>query len=371
MKFIPVNEPVLDGNEKKYLNECIDTGWISSEGKFVDRLESEFAAKVNRKYGIAVCNGSAALEAAIIAIEIKPGDEVILPAFTIISCASAIVRAGGIPVPIDCRLDDKNIDCTLIESYITPKTKAIIAVHIYGLPCDMDSIENIARKHNLKIIEDAAQMHGQTYKGKPCGSFGDVSCFSFYPNKLVTSGEGGIVLTDCEETAERLKSLRNLCFNTERRFKHYDLGWNFRMSNLQAAVGTAQLERLNEFVKIKRKNGNLYQDLLADCDKITLPMKANENAENIYWVFDIVLKDNAGMNAEKAMNLMKNHGIGSRPFFYPMHLQPVFINMGLFYNMNLPNSEYIAEYGFYLPSGLALKEEEIIYTVEKLKEILK
>jgi perosamine synthetase len=261
--MIPVNEPLLDGNEKKYLNECIDTGWISSEGPFVQKFEAGVAAAAGRRYGIAVCNGTVALEAAVAALELQPGDEVIMPAFTIISCAAAIVRRGCVPVLVDSDPLTWNMDVEKLKAKIeneieikkNKKLRAIMVVHIYGLPVDMDPVIEIAGNYGLKIIEDAAEMHGQTYMGKPCGSFGDISTFSFYPNKHITTGEGGMLLTDDERLAERCRSLRNLCFQPERRFVHEELGYNFRMTNLQAALGLAQLERLDEFVKRKRPMG--------------------------------------------------------------------------------------------------------------------
>src|SRR6185437_15595635 len=246
--FIPVNQPLLDGNEKKYLSECIDTGWISSEGPFIKRFEDEFAARVGRKFGIAVCNGSVALDAAMAALDLKPGDEVIMPAFTIISCASAITRCGAVPVLVDADPLTWNMDVAQIAPRINSKTRAIMVVHIYGLPVDMDPVMELAARHGLRVIEDAAESHGQVYNGRPCGSFGDMSTFSFYPNKHITTGEGGMIVTDDEALAARCRSLRNLCFRPGQRFVHDELGWNFRMTNLQAAVGVAQLERLDEFV---------------------------------------------------------------------------------------------------------------------------
>ena len=203
--MIPVNEPLLDGNEKKYLIDCIDTGWISSEGPYIKRFEDEFALTVSRKHGIAVANGSMALEAAVVALGLGDGDEVIMPSFTIISCASALVRVGATPVLIDSDPLTWNIDVSAIEAKITSRTKAIMIVHIYGLPCDLDPILDLAKKHNLKIIEDAAEMHGQTYKGRPCGSFGDISIFSFYPNKHITTGEGGMIVTNSDELADKCR----------------------------------------------------------------------------------------------------------------------------------------------------------------------
>ena len=368
--MIPVNEPLLNGNEKKYLNECIDTGWISSEGPFVQRFENEMAEFVGRKHAIAVTNGTAALEMAVTALELKHGDEVIMPSFTIISCAQALVKAGVTPVLIDCEYDTFNMQIQHIESKITPQTKAIMVVHIYGLPVDMDPVLQIAKKYRLKIIEDAAEMHGQTYKGKPCGSFGDISIFSFYPNKHITTGEGGMVLTDDDSLAQRCESLRNLCFNNQKRFIHEELGWNLRMTNLQAAVGVAQLERIDEFVAKKRWIGNTYQNLLSDIEAITLPVRRKEFAENIYWVFPIVLDDKHPKNANDIMKELGTRGIGTRPFFYPMHLQPVFHKMGLFSDISLPNSAKLYQRGFYIPSGMALTEAQLIEVSEVLHSIL-
>jgi perosamine synthetase len=370
-KIIPVNEPLLNGNEKKYLTQCIDSGWISSEGPFVGEFEEKIAVKVGRKYGIAVANGSVAIDAAILALGIGKGDEVIMPTFTIISCAAAIVRAGAIPVLVDSNPDDWNMNVDDIESRITSRTKAIMVVHIYGMPVNMDAVMRIAHKHNLKIIEDAAEQHGQYYNGKPIGSFGDISTFSFYPNKHVTTGEGGMIVTDSEELAAKCRSLRNLCFVPEKRFLHYSLGFNFRMTNLQAALGLAQLERLDHFTTIKRTMGRKYTSLLKDVKGIQLPIEKTEHAENIYWVYPIVLEKSIPFDAEGAMKKLAEKKIGTRPFFWPMHEQPVFHDMGLFKNEKYPVSENIARRGFYVPSGLALKSDDISLVCEALIEILK
>ena len=240
MSFIPVNEPLLNGNEKKYLCDCIDTGWISSEGPFVKEFEQKMSASVGRKYGIAVSNGTAALEIAVQALGIGEGDEVIMPTFTIISCAMAVTKLGAVPVLIDSDLYTWNMKVNEIEAKITDRTKAIMIVHLYGLPVEVDKVLELARKYQLKVIEDAAEMHGQTYKGKPCGSFGDVSTFSFYPNKHITTGEGGMIVTNNDELAERCRLLRNLCFRKDIRYVHDELSDNYRFTNLQAAVGLAQ-----------------------------------------------------------------------------------------------------------------------------------
>lgn len=371
MNPIPVNEPRLDGNEKKYLNECIETGWISSEGPFVKQFEQQFAARVGRKYGIAVSNGSAALDAAVAALEIGKEDEVILPTFTIISCAAAIVRAGAVPVLVDCHPHTWNINVNQIEAKITPRTKAIMVVHIYGLPVDIEPVLNLAEKYGLQIIEDAAEMHGQTYKARPCGSFGTLSTFSFYPNKHITTGEGGMIVTDDEQLAERCYSLRNLCFQPQNRFVHEELGWNFRLSNLQAALGVAQLERLDEFVERKRHIGQLYTKLLSDIPGLQLPLPQTNYATNIYWVYGIVLNKDLPFDAKEAMRRLGEHKIGTRPFFWPMHEQPVFQKMGLFKEEVYPVAERIARRGFYLPSGLALIEEQVERVVQAVVEVLK
>ncbi len=368
---IPVNQPLLDGNEKKYLSECIDTGWISSEGPFVRQFEQQFAARVGRNYGIAVINGSMALDAAIVALGIGLGDEVILPTFTIISCAVAIARAGAVPVVVDCEPHTWNMDVSLIEAKITPQTKAIMVVHIYGLPVDMEPVLTLAAKYNLQIVEDAAEMHGQTYKNRPCGSFGAISTFSFYPNKHITTGEGGMLVTDDAHLAERCRSLRNLCFQAQKRFQHEEIGWNLRMSNMQAALGVAQLERLDEFVARKRHMGQRYTELLTDIPGLQLPVPRTDYADNIYWVYGLVLQDEVQFDAAEVMRRLSQHKIGTRPFFWPMHEQPVFQKMGLLAGASCPVAERIARRGFYIPSGMALTDEQMERVANTLREVMK
>jgi perosamine synthetase len=369
MNPIPVNEPLLKGNEQKYLVECIETGWISAEGPFVKRFETQFAAHVDRQYGIAVSNGSGALDVAVAALRIGAGDQVILPTFTIISCAAAIVRAGATPIVVDADPVTWNMDVTQIEAKITSRTKSLMVVHIYGLPVDLDPILALAAKYGLSIIEDAAESIGQNYRNRPCGSFGDVSTFSFYPNKHITTGEGGIVVTDDPQLAERCQSLRNLCFQPQQRFIHTELGWNLRMTNLQAAVGVAQLENLAEFVAHKRAMGQRYAELLADVPGIELPLTHTDYAENIYWVYGIVLKDEVPFDAKIAMQKLAAAGIGTRPFFWCMHEQPVLQDMGLFAGESYPVAERLARRGFYLPSGMALTTTQIDRVASVLKEI--
>ncbi len=368
--MIPVNEPLLNGNEKRYLAECIDTGWISSDGPFVRRFEEVFAKQVGRRHAIAVSNGSVALDAAVVALGLGAGDEVIMPSFTIISCAAAVVRADAVPVLVDADPVTWNMDVNQVEARIGPRTRAIMVVHIYGLPTDMAPIEALAQKHGLRIIEDAAEVHGQTYRGRPCGSFGDLSTFSFYPNKHVTTGEGGMIVTDSDALAERCRSLRNLCFKPPRRFVHDELGWNLRMTNLQAALGVAQLERIDEFVALKRAMGLRYQTALAGLKGAMLPLPANDAAQNIYWVFGLVLNDDVPFDAEEAMRRLAERGVGCRPFFWPMHEQPVLLKRGLFKGECYPVAERIARRGFYVPSGLALTPTQIDTVAAALRELL-
>lgn len=366
--FIPVNVPLLDGNEKKYLDECIDTGWISSEGPFVKRFEEGMATYVGRKHGIAVSSGTAALEAAVQALNLEKGTEVILPTFTIISCAQAITKAGLIPVVVDCEMDTWNMDVDQIEEAITSRTSAIMVVHIYGLPVKMDKVLELARKYDLKIIEDAAEVHGQTYNGKMCGSFGDISIFSFYPNKHITCGEGGMILTDDDQLAERCRGVRNLFFSS-RRYVHEEIGSNFRMTNMQAALAVAQLEKIDEHINRKREIGRLYDNLLSDFNDVLKPIPLTEYAENIYWVYGLVIGDSYDFDSIEASRRLKEMGIGTRTFFYPIHKQPVYLKQGMFHNVSCQNAEKLAERGLYIPSGLGITDDEIERVAKAVKNL--
>ena len=371
---VPVNTPVFNGNEKKYLIDCVDTGWISSAGSYIERFEEGMAKFVGQKYGVAVSNGTAALEDAVLALNLPKGSEVILPDFTIISCVQAIVKAGLIPVPVDCTADTWNLDVTKVEAKINDKTKAIMVVHIYGLPVDMDPIWALAKKYNLLVIEDAAEAHGLTYRDKQCGSLGDISIFSFFPNKLITSGEGGMVMTSNDAYYERAKQVRNLFFDSERRYIHSEFGSNFRMTNIQAAIGLAQLEQIDKTLVRKREIGAYYQEALNGIDGIQLPVPKTDYADNIYWVFGIVLKD-PDRKADELMKKLGERGIGTRHFFYPIHKQPALTREGCCTSEQLDdsqfkNSNYICEHGFYIPSGLGLTLKEQEYVVEAIKEII-
>lgn len=367
--MIPVNQPRLDGNERRYLMECLDSGWISSEGPFVARFERGYANRVGRRHAISVSSGTAALDAALLAFGLQPGDEVILPAFTIICCASAILRAGAIPVLVDCDPNTWNMDVDQVRAKITPRTKLIMAVHIYGLPVDMEPLLSLAQERGIRVVEDAAEAIGLKYRGRECGSFGAISCLSFYANKHVTTGEGGMILTDDDALAERCARYRNLCFAPPRRFVHDELGWNYRMCNLQAAVGLAQLEKLDAAIALKRRMGALYQDLLRGAKGVALPVDRTANAENVYWVFGVVLGDDVPMDATEAARRLAERGVQTRPFFWSLHEQPVFKRMGLFTGERYPVSERLARRGFYLPSGLAITEDQIRASARALREV--
>lgn len=293
-----------------------------------------------------------------------------MPTFTIISCAMAVTKLGAVPVLVDSDLTTWNMRVDEIEVKITSRTKAIMMVHLYGLPVQADKILKLAEKYKLKVIEDAAEMHGQTFRGKPCGSFGDISTFSFYPNKHITTGEGGMVVTDDEELAERCRSIRNLCFRRDIRYVHDEISGNYRFTNLQAAVGLAQLERLEEFVERKRRMGQYYTERLQEVEGLQLPVTKTDYAENIYWVYGLVLNREIQADNRIVQKMLAERGVGTRTFFWCMHEQPVYRNMGLFLEDTYPVAEYLARKGFYIPSGLALTMEQMDIVIYVLKGVM-
>lgn len=356
--MIPVNEPLLGERELEYVAECLRSGWVSSAGRFIEEFEERWATYCGMKHGIAVSSGTAALQAAIGSLRLEQGDEVIIPTFTIISCALAVVYNGGVPVLVDSDPDTWCLDVSQIEAKITPRTRAILPVHIYGHPVDMDPVLELARQYGLLVVEDAAEAHGVEYKGRRCGGLGDISCFSFYANKVITTGEGGMVLTNDDTYAESARSLRNLCFRKERRFRHTELGHNFRFTNLQAAMGVAQLERIEEIVARKRWIGKAYGEGLKDIPGLRLPAE-RPWAKNIYWMYGVVLEEPTGLDAQGLARRLADSGIETRPFFLGLHEQPAFLKRGLFQDERYPVAERLARQGLYLPSGLALSEEQI------------
>jgi len=368
---IPVNTPKFWGNEKEAVANCIEIGWISSEGPAVRQFEEAMAAKCGRQYGVACANGTAAIDIAVKGLGLGEGDEVICPTFCIISCLMQLVRGGSVPVLVDSDAFF-NMDVQQIAAKITPKTKAILAVHTYHFPCDMKPILELAKERGLLVIEDAAEMIGQTCMGKQCGGLGDVSTMSFYPNKHITSGEGGMCLTDSAEIADKLRQLRNLCFDPKkRRFVHEDLGWNYRMTNIQAALGLAQLEHLDEAVLRKREIGRMYSELLHGCPGLILPAETNTQGEkNIYWVYGLEVPPEVPADAEEVMRRLADAKVGTRPYFWCMHEQPVFKNMGLFAGGSYPVGERIARRGFYIPSGLGLSDDDIREVAQRVRAVM-
>ena len=369
-KFIPVNTPLITNKDALEVFKTVKSGWVSSSGKKIDEFEKQIAKYVNRKFACAVSSGTAALEIAVKALELKKNDEIIMPAFTIISNAIAIIKNGAKPVLVDSNLETWNIDVSKIEEKINKRTKAIMLPHIYGFPCDMDKIKKICSKYKLYLIEDAAEMLGQYYKKKPCGSFGDISTFSFYANKHITTGEGGMLLTNNKRLFDKIKLLRNLNFGKLNRFNHSDISWNYRFTNMQAALGLSQLNRINKIVKIKRYIGNFYSKKLKNNKNIIIQKSSTSYAKNIYWVFGVIIRSKDKKKRDYIQKQLLKKGIETRPFFWPMHKQTIFKKLGYFKNQKFKNSEYLSTNGFYLPSGINLKKSDLEYIAKELNKIL-
>ena len=370
--FIPVNKPKIFKQDKINVKKCLDTAWISSEGPFVKEFENNFSKFINMKYGVSVANGTGALEIALKALNLKKNSEVIVPAFSIISSALCVFKLGLKPILVDASLDDWNMLESEILKKITKKTKAIIITHIYGFPVQMKKIIKVAKFKKIKIVEDAAEMIGQKYNNKYCGSFGDISTFSFYANKHITTGEGGMILTNNKRLYEKCKSLRNLCFGAgDNRFNHDDIGWNYRFTNIQAAIGCGQLKNISWIIKRKREIGLRYNNLLKKNKKILIQKIKNKNSKNIFWVFGVVIKKGVKIKRGKVIKKLLDKGIQTRNFFTPMHKQKIFNKLKLFKKSDkYPNSEFISKNGFYLPSGLGIKNSEIDYVATSLNKIL-
>lgn len=366
-RIISVCEPKLDGNELKYISECIKSNWVSSAGTFVERFENAFKRYCDAKYAIACSSGTAALHLALAALGIKNGDEVIIPTFTMIATANAVTYLGAKPILVDACPITWNIDTSKIETKITRRTKAIIPVHTYGLPADMDKILSIAKKHGLFVVEDAAEAHGAEYKGRRVGSIGDIACFSFYANKIITTGEGGMVTTNNKVLAEKIRILRDHAFSKERHFWHKYLGYNYRMTNLQAAVGLAQVERFKTLVEIRIRNARYYNLLLKDLKGIRLPPTIKD-IKSVYWMYSILIEDDFGIERDALRKYLARQGIETRTFFIPIHLQPIYFKK---YNERFPIAEKLCQKGMYLPSGAKLTKKDIEFVVQCIKSAQK
>jgi perosamine synthetase len=357
--IIPVCEPTLNGNELKYVQQAVETNWISSAGGYIHEFEAKFAEKCGARYGIACANGTVAMHLALATLGLEPGDEVIVPTFTMIATINAVAYCGATPVLVDSEAEYWQMDVEQVAAKITPRTKAIIPVHIYGHPVDMDPLMELARKHGITVIEDAAESHGAEYKGRRTGSLGDAAGFSFYGNKIITTGEGGMITTNNREIAKLAWNLRDHAFSTERHFWHKFVGFNYRMTNLQAAVGLGQVEQMDSFVAARRQHALEYNKRLATIPGITTPPEA-EWAKNVYWMYGILVdKAQYGMNRDELRRVLAENGIETRTFFIPMHCQPVYWES--FKGQRYPVAEQLCRDGFYLPSASSLTMEEIEY----------
>jgi perosamine synthetase len=363
--IIPVAEPKIGQRELEYVSDCITSGWVSSKGKYVNQFERAFAEFCGVKYGVATFNGTIALHLLLAALNIGPGDEVIVPSLTFVATANAVVYTGARPIFVDSEPETWNIDPKGIEAAITPRTKAIIPVHLYGHPADMDAIRAIAQAYNLLVLEDAAEAHGARYKGQRAGSLGEAAIFSFMGNKIITTGEGGVVVTNDQALAERCFFLQNHARQPDNPYWNTEIGFNYRMTNLQAALGVAQLEQIDEFVAIRQQNAAYYMARLRDVPGLTMPPEAPW-AENVYWMFAPLIESEFGPNRDTVMIKLREKGIENRPFFSPIHTMPMYAT-----GQSLPVAESLSARGINLPSGTTLTAEQIDYICDALIELRK
>lgn len=369
--MIPVCKPWLPGNEEKYILDAIRTNWISSAGQYIERFEEEFARYCGVKYGVCCTSGLAALHLACAALDLKKGDEVIVPTFTMAASVNAIIFTGAKPVLIDCDAETYCIDVDKIEEKITPRTKAIMPVHIYGHPCEMKKIIELANKYSLYIIEDAAEAHGAEYNKTKCGAMSDIGCFSFYANKIITTGEGGMLITNSKNIADKARSLHSLSYgNNKNKFMHESIGFNYRMSNIIAAFGCAQLENINKVIDMKRTMAKYYNEGLSNISSLQLPIE-KDYARSVYWMYHVVLRGKWLGKRERVMGFLKENGVETRESFVPFNKQKIFIEKNITKENECPVANLVGENGFYLPSGPVISEEELNYTISLLKEFLK
>jgi perosamine synthetase len=363
-RVIPVCEPTLGGNEAQYVLDCIESNWISSAGKYIPRFEETFAEACDASYGVACANGTVALHLALATLGIGPGDEVILPTFTMIATINAITYTGARPVLVDSEPVTWNMDLNQVADKITPRTRAVMPVHTYGHPVDMDPLAEMAERHGFYIIEDAAEAHGAEYKGRKAGSLGHAGCFSFYANKIITTGEGGMITTNDPNLAQLARTLRDHAFSEERHFWHKYIGFNYRMTNMQAAVGLAQTEQMESFVEARRANAARYTAALNRIPGIVTPPET-EWVKNVFWMYSILVEDDSGMTRDGLRTYLADHGIETRTFFIPMHLQPIYYRA--FEGERYPVAEMLCQRGFYLPSASSLTTRELDYVIEMVQ----
>ena len=355
---IPVNAPVMAPGAVDQVLECVRSGWVSSNGPQVEKFEHAFAQWLGVPHAVTTTNGTSALHLALASLGIGPGQEVIVPALTIISCALAVLYTRARPVFVDVERSTGNLDVNLVERAITRRTRAVMPVHLWGQPVDMTPLGRLAAKYRLSVVEDAAEAHGATYKGEKVGGWGNVGCFSFYANKIITTGEGGMVVTGNARVAQRARLLRDLAHSPRRRFWHLETGFNYRMSSLQAALGLAQLQEVDSYLEKKRWMASEYTRRLSDVPGLTLPVDL-PGRTHVHWMYAVVVENGFGMTRDALMARLQEHGIDTRTFFAPLHRQPALRKLGLSRGKRFPVSEELSRRGLYLPSGLAITEEQI------------
>lgn len=366
MERISIANPILNGNERKYVDECIDTGWISANGRFIQEFEKKFAEFCGCKYALACSNGTVTLHLALKALGIGPGDEVIMPTLTYIATANAVTYCGATPVFVDSEPSTWNIDPQKVEEKITEKTKVIIPVDLYGLACNMDAIMELANRYGLAVVEDAAEAHGASWSGKKVGSIGMIGSFSFFGNKIITSGEGGMLTTNDEELYQKMKLLRSQGVAPEKRYWHTVVGYNYRMTNLQAAVGLAQLENIQWHLEQRRRVAQLYAEYLPQLGDRVSVQELPEKATHVYWMNSVILAPSVGKTRDAVMAEMEKRNIEMRPLFYPMHVMPPYEDK----TVRAPVAESLSERGINLPSHGLLTAEQVKYIVDCLGDII-
>lgn len=370
LETIPVNRPRITESDIEAVTRVLKEGWISGDSPEVERFEEEFSSLHNCRFGVAVPNGTIALDLLFSVLEIGPGDEVILPSFAIISCLSQVLRLGATPVFVDSEPLTWNMDASQVRQHVTEKTKAILVVHTYGLPADMDPLIEVASEFGLMLIEDSAESHGLAYKGVTCGGFGLASTFSFYANKNVTTGEGGMICTRNEELFHRLRYFRNLTFDATNRFVHSELGWNYRFTGIQAALGRSQLKRLGEMVLYRRRISEIYQGFLEELPGVKFAPSITQYAENDYWVSGLTIDKSLYGSAQGLRSALGDVGVATRPFFYPLHRQPAYMKSPVYRERHLPVADWLYDQGLYLPNGLGLELTEVEEAARRTRKIL-
>ncbi|HEX7318038.1 MAG TPA: DegT/DnrJ/EryC1/StrS family aminotransferase [Pyrinomonadaceae bacterium] len=362
-RHIPVSSPSFVGNEREYVLDCVESGWVSSAGEYVDRFEAAFAEFCGVRHAVACCNGTAALHVSLLALGVGPGDEVIVPTLTFVATANAVTYCGARPVFVDSEPETWNLDPAQVAAKITPRTKGIVAVHLYGNPVDVDALRALASRHGLFLLEDAAEAHGALYKGRRAGSLGDIAAFSFYGNKIIATGEGGMVTTDDDALAARVRLLRGQGMDTERRYWFPVVGYNYRMMNIPAAIGLAQLERVGWHVGRRREVAAEYQRLLGDTSGLSWQAE-RDWGQHAYWMFTIVLNDGAADDRDRVMARLQTEGVETRPVFYPVHSLPPYQEAAR--GEEFPVAESLARRGVSLPTWAGLSDDDQTYVCDRL-----